>query len=101
MPSDSAAGIQAMLNALPLEILALVTEGLSNAEIASRLYLTESTVKWHVRKICGGSASPTGRRRWRGTCRRRATASGSRRRWGSLDSNQLIVPLRFGRALRW
>jgi PAS domain S-box-containing protein len=39
------------LSSRRLEILALVADGLSNAEIASRLYLTESTVKWHVRKI--------------------------------------------------
>jgi PAS domain S-box-containing protein len=39
------------LSSRQLEILTLVADGLSNAEIASRLYLTESTVKWHVRKI--------------------------------------------------
>lgn len=40
-----------LLSPRQLEIIILVAEGLSNAEIASRLYLTESTVKWHVRKI--------------------------------------------------
>ncbi|HET9197879.1 MAG TPA: PAS domain-containing protein [Solirubrobacterales bacterium] len=40
-----------LLSTRQVEILTLVAEGLSNAEIASRLYLTESTVKWHIRKI--------------------------------------------------
>jgi PAS domain S-box-containing protein len=43
--------VTTLLTPRQVEILALVAEGMSNAEIASRLYLTESTVKWHVRKI--------------------------------------------------
>ena len=40
-----------LLSPRQLEVLALVAEGLSNEEIATRLFLTESTVKWHVAQI--------------------------------------------------
>jgi PAS domain S-box-containing protein len=40
-----------ILSSRQKEILALVAEGLSNSEIAAHLYLAESTVKWHVRKV--------------------------------------------------
>jgi PAS domain S-box-containing protein len=46
-----ASDLTTLLTSRQVEILALIAEGLSNSEIASRLYLTESTVKWHVRKI--------------------------------------------------
>jgi PAS domain S-box-containing protein len=49
--SPSGGDLDKSLSPRQIEILALVAEGLSNGEIASRLYLTESTVKWHVRKI--------------------------------------------------
>jgi DNA-binding NarL/FixJ family response regulator len=39
------------LSARQREILKLVVEGLSNAEIARRLYLTESTIKQHLRAV--------------------------------------------------
>jgi DNA-binding NarL/FixJ family response regulator len=39
------------LSARQREILELVVEGLSNAEIARRLYLTESTIKQHLRAV--------------------------------------------------
>jgi DNA-binding CsgD family transcriptional regulator len=35
------------------EVLALLTEGLTNREIAKRLYIAEATAKLHVRRICG------------------------------------------------
>jgi PAS domain S-box-containing protein len=40
-----------LLTPRQVEILGLVAEGLSNADISHRLYLSESTVKWHIRKI--------------------------------------------------
>jgi len=50
-PRGSGEDLAKLLSPRQLEVLTLIAEGLSNSEIASRLYLTESTVKWHVRKI--------------------------------------------------
>jgi DNA-binding NarL/FixJ family response regulator len=36
-----------------IEVLRLVTAGLSNREIAEKLYLSPGTIKTHVHNICG------------------------------------------------
>jgi PAS domain S-box-containing protein len=43
--------LEQLLSTRQLEILSLLVDGLSNSEIADRLFLAESTVKWHVRQI--------------------------------------------------
>ena len=43
--------LSARLTSRQREILALVADGLSNREIAGRLFISEATVKWHVRQI--------------------------------------------------
>jgi PAS domain S-box-containing protein len=45
--------VEGLLSPRQLEILRLIADGYSNAEIAGRLFLTEGTVKWHVRRILG------------------------------------------------
>jgi PAS domain S-box-containing protein len=43
--------VERLLSQRQLEILRLIADGYSNAEIAARLFVTEGTVKWHVRRI--------------------------------------------------
>src|SRR5438270_7382381 len=48
---------RATLTPRQLEVLRLVAEGLTSAQIAKRLFLTEATVKWHVKQILTKTAS--------------------------------------------
>jgi DNA-binding NarL/FixJ family response regulator len=44
------------LTARETEVLALMAEGLSNPEIATRLYIGQTTVKTHINKLyCSGT----------------------------------------------
>lgn|GEM_PF-1004380 len=49
-PEEAPAAVGASLTARQLEILQLVAEGLTNAAIARRLFISEPTVKWHLRE---------------------------------------------------
>ncbi len=43
--------LRAPLSARQLEVLRLVAQGLTNHEIAKRMFIAEGTVKWHIQQI--------------------------------------------------
>jgi len=44
-------GARELLSARQLEIMTLIAQGHTNGSIARRLYLSEATVKWHIKQI--------------------------------------------------
>ena len=53
------------------EILALITQGMSNADVAALTYLSPNTVKSYIRTSTARSASPAAPKRCCGGCRQR------------------------------
>jgi LuxR family maltose regulon positive regulatory protein len=52
-PPDAAAGLLEPLSEREIEVLRLIADGLTNQEVANRLYLSLHTVKAHARNIYG------------------------------------------------
>ena len=51
--------LHAPLTARQLEILRLIAQGHTSAAIAQRLFVTEGTIKWHVKQILAKTNSAT------------------------------------------
>ena len=51
--------LQTSLTARQLEILRLIAQGHTNAAIGQRLFVTEGTIKWHVKQILAKTNSAT------------------------------------------
>lgn len=52
-PSQPKTEISALLNTREIAIMRLIVTGLSTREIAQRIVIAESTVKWHIKNIYG------------------------------------------------
>lgn len=56
-PTADPAPAAATLTAKQIQVLQLLAQGLTNAQIGKKLFLTEAAVKWHVRQILSKSNS--------------------------------------------
>ena len=65
-PVERADGERESLTAREVEVLRLIAEGLSNADVARRLWISVPTVKYHLSRIYEkvGVANRTGATRW-------------------------------------
>lgn len=52
-PNSSVSSLQEELNEREMEVLRSMAAGLSNREIADKMYLSINTIKWHTSNIYG------------------------------------------------
>ncbi|KZE83851.1 hypothetical protein AV926_03985 [Myroides marinus] len=48
---DDVSDVISSLSSRQQEVLTLIKQGMTNKEIASELYISENTVKYHIKKI--------------------------------------------------